>query len=386
MPSYNKRQKYLFAINIISIVFFALFISCAEEKPLPFPTFAEELAEDDPPGYPINPTPANNALNTVRTVVLRWQVDNPDPDSLVYYIWFNTDSTRFYDIDIDPLVWDHPDTFFAMPNELLADTKYYWKIDVRDESFNWRYGDIWNFTTGSESNNIPDAEILSPGDNDQFLLNEEVVFRASASDIEDGILSGSSLVWTSNINGIIGNDTSFTTSSLSAGVHFITLRVTDSGGKSVSKNLQITVLDTQSANIPPSSVILFPGNGAQFGEDATITFRGRGLDVEDGILSGSSLEWSSSVAGVLGTDSVLAVTGLEKGQHTITFRATDSGSLFHESQVNIEITQVFNLQPIVDIIEPLNFKPYATDSVITFSVFVRCPTCQMILNNAVFRV
>ena len=48
-------------------------------------------------------------------------------------------------------------------------------------------------------------------------------FAGTGSDPEDGTLTGASLVWTSSINGQIGTGTSFSTTTLSAGTHTITL-------------------------------------------------------------------------------------------------------------------------------------------------------------------
>jgi hypothetical protein len=54
-----------------------------------------------------------------------------------------------------------------------------------------------------------------------------------------------------------------------------------------------------------------------------IILSGSVYDVDDGVLSGSALQWSSNLQGNLGTGSPLTVT-LEPGQHTITLTGTDS--------------------------------------------------------------
>ena len=70
--------------------------------------------------------------------------------------------------------------------------------------------------------------IHSPSDGAHFWYGEEIRFSGSARDVQDGILSGDSLVWTSSIDGEIGTGTDFTRNLLSGGTHEITLTATNS--------------------------------------------------------------------------------------------------------------------------------------------------------------
>ena len=60
-----------------------------------------------------------------------------------------------------------------------------------------------------------------------------------ATDPEDGNLNAS-LLWTSSLDGALGG-TGIVTPMLSAGVHIVTLSVTDSGGLSSSQSVTVTV-------------------------------------------------------------------------------------------------------------------------------------------------
>lgn len=88
-------------------------------------------------------------------------------------------------------------------------------------------------------NNPPTVSITSPADGSTFDTGATILFQGTASDTEDGDLTAS-LVWTSSINGQIGTGGSFSTT-LSNGTHTITTAVTDSGGKTGSKSINITV-------------------------------------------------------------------------------------------------------------------------------------------------
>lgn len=89
----------------------------------------------------------------------------------------------------------------------------------------------------------PVATIISPPDNAQFFVLDKISFIGSATDLEDGTLNGTSLVWTSSIDGNIGTGDSFVYDSLSAGTHLITLTATDSDGDTGYDTVTIDVLN-----------------------------------------------------------------------------------------------------------------------------------------------
>jgi len=82
--------------------------------------------------------------------------------------------------------------------------------------------------TNVESNNSPVVSISTPSTGTTYTTEDSISFSGTVTDEEDGDLSGGSLVWTSNIDGEIGTDTSFSKDNLSIGTHTITLTATDS--------------------------------------------------------------------------------------------------------------------------------------------------------------
>jgi dipeptidyl aminopeptidase/acylaminoacyl peptidase len=82
-----------------------------------------------------------------------------------------------------------------------------------------------------------------------YVQGTSVSFQGSATDPEDGTLTGASLVWTSSEDGQIGTGTSFTKSNLSVGAHTITLTATDSGALTGTISVSIIV---ESDPAPPS--------------------------------------------------------------------------------------------------------------------------------------
>jgi uncharacterized protein YjdB len=90
-------------------------------------------------------------------------------------------------------------------------------------------------------NQSPTATITSPASSATFSTGQTITFAGSATDHEDGPLTGASLTWTSSLDGPIGTGTSFTRSDLSEGTHRIDLNAKDSGGANGATSVVITV-------------------------------------------------------------------------------------------------------------------------------------------------
>lgn len=90
------------------------------------------------------------------------------------------------------------------------------------------------------TNTPPTVTITAPADPTTVTEGDSVTFSGTATDAEDGTLTGS-LSWSSNLDGTIGSGGSFSTSSLSVGTHTVTASVTDSGGLSGSDTVTVNV-------------------------------------------------------------------------------------------------------------------------------------------------
>jgi len=86
----------------------------------------------------------------------------------------------------------------------------------------------------------PLVTITSPKNGATFAPGATITFTGYAIDPEDGVLSGSSLVWVSNKDGEIGTGNSISKSTLLAGEHIITLTATDSDGATRTATVRIT--------------------------------------------------------------------------------------------------------------------------------------------------
>jgi hypothetical protein len=101
--------------------------------------------------------------------------------------------------------------------------------------------DLINITSaGDPGDQPPQVSIVSPADGASFTQGDSVNFAGSASDPEDGDLSGG-LSWSSNLDGHIGDGAGFATTSFSVGVHTITASVTDSASQAGQDEVTVTV-------------------------------------------------------------------------------------------------------------------------------------------------
>lgn len=177
----------------------------------------------------------------------------------------------------------------------------------------------------------PDVAITSPADGATFIEGDEVSLEGAATDVEDGELTGSALVWSSDRDGTLGTGASLGTT-LTVGQHAIMLKATDSGGNADSASLTLTVVENQA----PSVTIDAPADGSSHVEGDTLVFEGSASDPEDGTLPDSVLSWSSSVDGALGSGPTVTTAELSQGGHVIRLTVTDRHG--EESADSIGIT------------------------------------------------
>ena len=166
----------------------------------------------------------------------------------------------------------------------------------------------------------PTVSIIVPLDGVSVISGSEITFTGTATSVKDGDLT-SSIVWSSDLDGVIGSGASFTLSTLSTGTHIITASVTDSDSKtgSISHKIMINPVGI------PSISITGPVDGLVSVDGSEITFTGTATSVKDGDLT-SSIVWSSDLDGVIGSGASFTLSTLSTGTHVITASVTDSDS------------------------------------------------------------
>lgn len=86
----------------------------------------------------------------------------------------------------------------------------------------------------------PFPRITHPADGDTRPKDQPIPFTGNARDLEDGTLTGPSLVWTSSVDGTLGTGTNVS-APLSASTHEVTLSATDSEGNTFATSITLFV-------------------------------------------------------------------------------------------------------------------------------------------------
>ena len=94
----------------------------------------------------------------------------------------------------------------------------------------------------------PEVRIISPGDNSRFLTMQTITLIGHALDIEDELLDGRALGWSSDRQGKLGFGRSILVDGLSPGLHKITLSAKDKNGNINASSIHLLIFP-----IPPIS-------------------------------------------------------------------------------------------------------------------------------------
>ncbi len=193
--------------------------------------------------------------------------------------------------------------------------------------------------TPATGNTPPTVVVSAPANPATVTVGDSISFEAIATDVQDGSLPSTTILWSSHINGQLGSGSPFVFAGLTEGTHTITASATDSGG--LIGSTSITVIVNPPNNAPVVSITA-PADGASFFNTALISFEGAASDVEDTNLNGADLIWTSSIDGQIGTGASVART-LSAGVHVITASATDSGDLSGSGSITVNVTAVDNI-------------------------------------------
>lgn len=193
-------------------------------------------------------------------------------------------------------------------------------------------------------NNPPNAFIDSITPN-PVVIGQAATFTGHGIDVDGSVVACN---WTSSIDGKLNDSASFTSSTLSLGMHTITFSVKDNEG--LWGQEAVGTLAVIPPNKPPTAYIdAITPNPATQGQ--AVVFTGHGTD-SDGIVTG--FNWTSSLDGNLGTTPVFTTATLSIGTHTVTFSVKDNNNSWSQEVVQTLVVNPSNQPPIavIDSISP----------------------------------
>jgi len=97
-----------------------------------------------------------------------------------------------------------------------------------------------------------------------------------------------------------------------------------------------SVCEGGGGNTAPAVSISAPADGSTFTEGTSVQFTGTASDTQDGNLT-SSLAWTSSLDGSIGSGGSFTRSNLSVGTHTITASVTDSGGLSGSDSITFSV-------------------------------------------------
>jgi formylglycine-generating enzyme required for sulfatase activity len=109
-----------------------------------------QAQSNTPPNLPFSPYPADNAVDQSINADLSWTGGDLDGDDVTYDVYLEAD-----DATPDVLVSDDQASIAYDPGSLSPNTHYYWRIVAKDAPGATTAGPVWDFTTGSSTNNPP---------------------------------------------------------------------------------------------------------------------------------------------------------------------------------------------------------------------------------------
>jgi hypothetical protein len=181
-----------------------------------------------------------------QTVTLSWTSADIDGDILSHVIQYSRDGGATW----ETLTADWPHQAYQVNLSELGESNSGLIRVTASDGFNVESDT--SDSTFTTPNNPPEAHIHSPFDGQAFIGVENVILAGSAVDREEEHLIGSSLEWTSDLDGFIGTGDNFliNASQLSDGNHTITLTATDSGGLTSTASVNV-VISRLNPSLPP---------------------------------------------------------------------------------------------------------------------------------------
>lgn len=192
-------------------------------------------------------------------------------------------------------------------------------------------------------NAAPTVAITAPANNTQVAAGTGITLTATATDPEDGALSGMAIRWTSSVSGVLGTGASLTTSSLSQGIHTITVSATDSGGRNASASITLTVTPGAN-NLPPVALLTGPSTGQA---TQSLAFDGSTSNDPDGTITSWRFTFSDGSPEVTGANQTSHAFA-SAGTFTVTLTVTDDRGAMSSTSLTVTVDAFVRVPVVAD--------------------------------------
>ena len=277
-----------------------------------------QIVVTTPPIATILTVPSGPIVVGESMVLSGWGTDD---ESIELYSWMSS---------IDGVIHEGEAANITLTDHVLSSGSHTISFKVRDNR------GFWSETVSSDLDLIVHdrpklvIESITPS---VTILDQEISFQGTA--VDDDMVT--TIQWISNIDGLLNNEKSFSTTSLSRGTHTIVLRAMDSNG-AWGENVSATVTVMQ------RPVARITGDNAEVAiMGKLISFSGYGSD--DGAIQ--RYRWTSSIDGILSNEKIFSISTLSHGVHLISFSVMDKNGLWSDGD---HCQMVIHEKPIAEIV------------------------------------
>ena len=187
------------------------------------------------------------------TETLSWYSTDLDGDTLEYVVQYSTDGGATW----ETLATDWTSTTYELNLDMVTGSDQGLLRVLASDGFHTAQDQ--SDATFSVAKHAPWARIDAPVTGSLFVIGQTIILEGSAFDNEDGYLEDEVVSWRSNIDGVlgIGQSLSIIASTLTEGIHTVTLNAQDSDGQTGSTQVIINVY----RDLPtlPASLSTAPG-------------------------------------------------------------------------------------------------------------------------------
>lgn len=179
-------------------------------------------------------TAPNGGETVTETVKVTWQAEDADGGSLSYSVQYSCDGGDTWEplaVELAEARFDLDLTALPGGNQCLVRVLATDGVNIGEDQSDGMF---------SVPRKGPTARILFPGEG-WYTPAQTVVVEGAAYDPEDGDLAGEALLWSSDVDGVLGSGGSQAFDDLTPGYHTITLTATDDDGRTGSASITIYV-------------------------------------------------------------------------------------------------------------------------------------------------
>lgn len=290
-------------------------------------------------------TPNGGETLDGNTITVLWIASDPDVDPLTFYVEYSPDNGASW----RSAAWNITGTTVEIDAiNIVGGAQGRFRVWVSDGIHTASDESDAPFTV---PNRVPTVEITAPSDDVTVAISQTVGFEAYAYDVDTGTMDDSQLQWFSDINGLLGNGSQFSTADLSEDTHTITFLADDGVGAMVSDTVQVTVVsDVTQIPLPPDG--LSAGPAPIFFEPA-IGMTSAQLSIDNRNLV-NPIAWNavadepwlqlSASSGTTPDDIIVTFqdTGLPEGTHTATITLISPAVPNESVIIDVEVTITLN--------------------------------------------